>query len=60
MARNVTLLDLVTAVSEHALSDTEVVATIVHLVNSGAVRLCGIFRGARFELNFSPSDAAAA
>jgi len=46
-----TLLDLVTAVSEYATTESEVVATIVHLVNSGRVRLCGNFRGATFDLN---------
>lgn len=50
MAANVTLLDLVKTVSEYARSDAEIVATVVHLVNSGAVRLCGTFRGARFDL----------
>jgi hypothetical protein len=45
-----TLLDLVTAVSEYATTESEVVATIVHLVNSGRVRLCGNFRGAKFDL----------
>ena len=50
MTRDVTLLELVTAVSAHARSDAEVIATVVHLVNSGTVRLRGIFRGARFDL----------
>jgi hypothetical protein len=50
MTTTTTLLDLVNAVSAHARSDAEVVATIVHLVNSGAVRLGGTFRGARFAL----------
>jgi len=45
-----TLLDLVTAVSTYAGSDAEVVATVVCLVNSGTVELCGTFRGARFDL----------
>jgi hypothetical protein len=48
MARRTTLLELVTAVSQFARTDDEVVATIVHLVNSGRVQLLGIFRGARF------------
>jgi hypothetical protein len=26
-----------------------VIATVISLVNSGAVRLCGIFKGRRFE-----------
>ena len=51
MAANVTLLDLVKAVSEYARTDAEVVATVVHLVNSGTVRLCGNFRDARFDLS---------
>jgi hypothetical protein len=46
-----TLLDLVNAVSRYARSEAEVVATIVHLVNSGRVRLCGNFKGARFRLD---------
>jgi hypothetical protein len=46
-----TLLELVEAVSDHAETDTEVVATVVHLVNSDQVQLCGNFRGARFELD---------
>ena len=50
MGRNVTLLDLVNAVAEHARSDAEVVATVVWMVNQGHVRLCGTFRGARFDL----------
>ena len=50
MAPNVTLLDLVNAVTEHARSEREVIATIVCLVNQGHVRLCGTFKGARFDL----------
>ena len=50
MARNATLLDLVTAVAEFAETENELVATVVHLVNSGRVRLCGNFRGGRFDL----------
>ena len=57
MTTTTTLLDLVSAVSAHASSDAEVVATIVHLVNSGAVRLCGTFRGARFDLGDVGLDA---
>jgi len=50
MGRNVTLLDLVNAVAEHARSDAELVATVVWMVNQGHVRLCGTFKGARFDL----------
>lgn len=45
----VTLLDLVAAVSHFARSESEVIATVVHLVNSGKVTLGGNFRGARFS-----------
>jgi hypothetical protein len=58
MANDLTLLDLVAAVSRYARSERELIATVVHLVNSGAVRLCGSFRGARFDLR-TPSPATA-
>jgi hypothetical protein len=60
MARQTTLLDLVKAVSEYAQTDAEVVATVVHLVNSGMVQLCGNFRGARFDLESVGMTATAA
>ena len=50
MTLDTTLLDLVTAVSDHAASEAELIATVVWLVNSGRVRLCGNFKGARFDL----------
>ncbi len=50
MAAQVTLLALIAALAEQAQSEEEVVAAVVHLVNSGAVRLGGSFRGARFDL----------
>jgi len=57
MNAQTTLLDLVTAVNDEADSEDEVIATVVHLVNSGTVRLCGNFRGARFDLSdFTPSS----
>lgn len=40
-----TLLELVGVVSEVAADDREVVATVVHMLRSGRVRLCGNFRG---------------
>jgi hypothetical protein len=55
MTRQTTLLDLVTAVTDEANSEDEVIATVVHLVNSGIVRLCGSFRGARFDLGGFPA-----
>ena len=50
MARMTTLLDLVDAVAEYARSDAELIATVVYMVNRGHVRLCGTFRGSRFDL----------
>jgi hypothetical protein len=51
MAPNVTLLDLVNAVAKYARSDEEVIATVAYMVNGGHVRLCGNFKGARFDLD---------
>ena len=45
-----TLLDLVQTVSEFAVNDDEILATVTYLVNSGRVRLGGIFAGARIDL----------
>lgn len=42
-----TLLDLVQSVISEAKTDEEVIATIVYLINSGRVRLCGSFAGAK-------------
>jgi hypothetical protein len=50
MTLETTLLDLVTAVNEVAATEDEAVATVVHLVNAGRVRLGGTFRGARLEI----------
>ena len=47
---DVTLLDLVNAIAEHARSEAELIATVVYMVNQGHVRLCGTLRGARFDL----------
>ena len=43
-ARATTLLALVRAVGEVTRDDREVVATILHMLRSGEVRLCGNFR----------------
>ena len=48
MAPNITLLDLVNAVAEHARSEAELLTTVVFMVNRGHVRLCGTFKGTRF------------
>jgi hypothetical protein len=50
MPQDMTLLELVKAVSDHARSEAEVIAIVVYLVNSGRVRLCGSFKDARFDL----------
>jgi predicted nucleic-acid-binding protein len=49
MVPRVTLLELVKVVGEYAETEDEVVATVVHLVNDGMVRLIGNFRGCRFD-----------
>ena len=49
MGRDTTMLELVDALTRQTDSEDEVIATVVSLVSSGAVRLCGIFRGRRFE-----------
>jgi hypothetical protein len=50
-----TLLELVKRVNAVTTDDTEVVAAIVALVNSGQVRLCGTFAGAKIQLPASLS-----
>jgi len=50
MAANVTLLDLVSAVTDQTSSEAETIALVAHLVNEGHFRLCGNFKGERFDL----------
>ena len=50
MARTPTLLELVNAVAEYSRSEAELIATVVYMVNQGHVRLCGTFKGSRFDL----------
>ena len=50
MTINATLLDLVATVSEFADTESELLAVVVRLVNSGRVMLVGNFKGARFDL----------
>lgn len=45
-----TLLELVQVINDFSTSDAETVATIAYLVNSGKVRLCGNFAGAKIDL----------
>ena len=40
-------------------SDNGLIATVAYMVNSGRVRLCGNFKGARFELDALTGDVAA-
>jgi hypothetical protein len=45
-----TLLELIQLISESTRTDDEVVATVAYLINSGRVRLCGTFAGAKVAL----------
>lgn len=45
-----TLLDVVHTISAMATNDEEIVAAVTYLVNSGKIRLCGTFAGARIDL----------
>ena len=56
MTRNITLLDLVTVVSKHARNEREIIAAVVHLVNTGLVRLSGNFKGTRFDPSILQDD----
>jgi len=44
LPRELTLLELVTAVAESADDDHEIVATVLRILGSGRVRLIGSFR----------------
>jgi hypothetical protein len=39
-SHDLTLLDVIQAVSDVAENDQEIIATLVHLISSGQVRLC--------------------
>jgi len=43
--KSATLLELVESVCDVTDSDEEVIATVLHMLRSGRVRLCGNFRG---------------
>ena len=58
MPPRVTMLELVTAVAENADTEAEIMATVVHMVNTGLVRLEGKPRGARFDLSSLPPSSA--
>jgi len=44
-----TLLELVLSVNNYTTSDVETVAVVTYLINSGRVRLCGTFAGAKIS-----------
>jgi hypothetical protein len=44
-SKNVTLLELVESVCDVTDDDDEVIATVLAMLRSGQVRLCGNFRG---------------
>ncbi len=46
---SITLLELVKAISEVTEDETEVVATVLHMLRSGRVRLCGNFKDEPLE-----------
>ena len=46
---SITLLELVKAISEVTDDEQEVVATVMHMLRSGRVCLCGNFHGETFE-----------
>jgi hypothetical protein len=50
-SRNLTLLDLIEAVSEVAANEQEMLAAVADLINSGKVRLCGDAAGASIDLS---------
>ena len=45
----VTLLELVDAVCDVTDDETEVVATVLHMLRTGTVKLCGNFRGVKIK-----------
>ncbi len=53
-----TLLELIRSVNAFTEDDREVAVVVAHLVNSGRVRLCGNFAGAKIKL--SPESSAPA
>jgi hypothetical protein len=55
---DLTLLDVIQAVSEVAANDQETLATVVHLITSGQVRLCDDAIRAMRDLSVT-TDAAA-
>ncbi len=48
--RQFTLLELVRVISEVTEDEEEIVATVLHMLRSGSVRLCGNFRDESIDL----------
>jgi hypothetical protein len=57
-SHEVTLLDVIQAVNAVAVNDEETIATVVHLINSGQVRLSAEALTAMMDV-WTPADAAA-
>ncbi len=57
-SRDLTLRDVIQAVSECTTSDAELLASVADLINRGRVRLCGGLAGALVDL-WATEDAAA-
>jgi hypothetical protein len=57
-SHEVTLLDVIQAVSAVAVNDEETMATVVHLISSGQVRLCAEALTAMIDV-WATADAAA-
>ncbi len=56
LKKECTLLELVQTVSKAALTDDEVTTLVAYLINSGRVRLCGTFAGAKISRYALPSS----
>ncbi len=48
--QDTTLLELVGAVCDITSDEAEVVATVLHMLRTGRVRLCGSFRGRECDI----------
>jgi hypothetical protein len=57
-SHELTLLDVIQAVSEEAANEQEILATVIHLISSGQIRLSDEAIRAMRDL-FAPADAAA-
>ena len=51
LSEPLTLLELVATVAEFAANEEEVIATVAHLINTGAVTLVGCFRGSHVRVS---------